>query len=68
MEWLLILTFLTASGVSVEQVEFESQAHCTKAIEVIRETQTGAQIAASCVKTRGQLPSIAEMFNSKKAK
>ena len=68
MEWLLILTFLTASGANVEQVAFETQAHCLKAIEVIRETQPGLQIAASCVKTRGALPSIAEMFNSKKAK
>ena len=68
MEWLLILTFLTASGASVEQVEFETQGHCLRAIEVIRETQPGSQIAASCVKTRGQLPNISEMFNSKKAK
>ena len=68
MEWLLILTFLTASGMSVEQVEFESQGHYLRTIEVIRETQPGLQIAASCVKTRGQPPSISEMFNSKKAK
>ena len=68
MEWLLILTFLTAAGANVEQVEFETQGHCLKAIEVIRETQPGMQIAASCVKTRGQPPSISEMFNSRKMK
>ncbi len=68
MEWLLILTFLTASGASVGQVEFETQAHCLRAIEVIRETQPGLQIAASCVKTRGAPPSISEMFNSRKVK
>ena len=66
MEWLLILTLLTASGASVEQIGFESQEHCVKAIEVIRETQPGLELAASCVKTRGPLPSLTEMFTSKK--
>jgi hypothetical protein len=69
MEWLLIVAYFTASGVvSVEQIGVESQAHCLKAAEVIRETQVRADIALSCVKVRGELPTLSEMFNSKKAK
>jgi hypothetical protein len=68
MEWLLIVAYFTAAGVSVEQVAVETQAHCLKAAEVIRETQARADLALSCVKVRGALPSVSEMFNSKKAK
>ena len=69
MEWLLIVAYFTASGVvSVEQVSVETQAHCLKAAEVIRETQARADLTLSCVKVRGALPSVSEMFNSKKAK
>lgn len=66
MEWLLILTFLTASGASVAQVEFATQTHCVRAIEVLRETQPGLEFAASCVKTRGEPPGVSEMFTSKR--